>query len=62
VVLLIAEYQLTVRCVGQTLRYKFEAATDAAAVGGRSTVDREKLTDPGGRFVVVKCQLEYGAL
>ncbi len=56
VILLIAEYQLSVRCVGQTLRHKFEAAADAAtatAIGGRSTVDREKLTDPGGRIVVV---------
>ncbi len=49
VILLIAEYQLTVRCVGQTLRHKFKAATDlaaTAAIGGPSTVDREKLTDP----------------
>jgi hypothetical protein len=62
VVLLIAEHQLTVSSEGQALRYKFEAATDLAAIGGRSTVDREKLTDPGGRIVVVECQLEYRAL
>jgi hypothetical protein len=46
VILLIAENQLTVSSVGQTLRHKFEAATTATAIGGRSTVDREKLTDP----------------